>query len=87
MLTYPALGTNLAPQARYGYDAIGRMTSVGDWNNQTFTFAYDTGSNLVSMNYPNGWAASLSLTQPPLRGIAVATGFAGLGGTGTGLQP
>ena len=40
-ITYPSYGTTTNPQATYGYDAAGEMTSVTDWADNTIDFAYD----------------------------------------------
>jgi RHS repeat-associated protein len=45
----------------YGYDADGRMTSMSDWLGNSFSFGYDTRSNLTSIDYPSfsGWSEAL----------------------------
>ena len=47
----PASSTNTV--VNYGYDADGRMTSMSDWLGNSFTFGYDTRSNLTSISYPS----------------------------------
>ena len=47
----PASSTNTV--VNYGYDADGRMTSMSDWLGNSFSFGYDTRSNLNSINYPS----------------------------------
>jgi RHS repeat-associated protein len=50
----------------YGFDADGRMTSMTDWLGNSFTFGYDTRSNLTSIKYPASttWTENLGPYDP-----------------------
>jgi RHS repeat-associated protein len=48
--TSAASATNTV--VNYGFDADGRMTAMSDWLGNSFSFAYDTRSNLTSITYP-----------------------------------
>lgn len=55
----PASSTNTV--VNYGYDADGRMNAMSDWLGNSFTFGYDTRSNLTSIVYPSAttWTENL----------------------------
>jgi RHS repeat-associated protein len=57
IITGSSCATNTGSIETYGYDADGRMKTAADWSGNSFTFGYDSHSNLTSIGYPTstGW--------------------------------
>ena len=53
-LVYPGIFNLPSRSLRRQFDALGRLTNLVDWTNQTMTFQYDPADRLIRRTYPNG---------------------------------